>query len=111
MTEQQQTGVDPLSEIAGALREQARAINRLADLHDRLWLSLKPSQRAEILGVSRNTELNRRKKAELLRRQGYDMPLRYYLFTRAGLRDWAVGTSLAGLCFVASYFLVRANVF
>jgi len=48
---------------------------------------------------------------ELLRRQGYDMPLRYYLFTRAGLRDWAVGTSLAGLCFVASYFLVRANVF
>lgn len=48
---------------------------------------------------------------ELLRRQGYDMPLRYYLFTRAGLRDCAIGTSLAGLCFVASYFLVRANVF
>ena len=46
---------------------------------------------------------------ELLRRQGYDMPLRYYLFTRAGLRDWAVGTSLAGLCFVASYFVVQMN--
>ena len=110
-TTAKQPGVDPLSEIAGALREQARAINRLADLHDRLWLSLKPSQRAEILGVSRNTELNRRKKAELLRRQGYDMPLRQYLFTREGLRDLAVGTALAGLCFVASYFIVRANVF
>ena len=48
---------------------------------------------------------------ELLHRQGYDMPLRYYLFTRAGLRDWAIGSALAGLCFVASYFLVRANVF
>ena len=48
---------------------------------------------------------------ELLRRQGYDMPLRQYLFTREGLRDLAVGTALAGLCFVASYFLVRANVF
>jgi len=48
---------------------------------------------------------------ELLRRQGYDMPLRYYLFTRDGLRDWAIGSALAGLCFVASYFLVRANVF
>jgi len=39
------------------------------------------------------------------------MPTLQYLFTRDGLRDWAVGTSLAGLCFVASYFLVRANVF
>lgn len=46
---------------------------------------------------------------ELLRRQGYDMPLRYYLFTREGLRDLAVGTSLAGLCFVASYFVVQMN--
>ena len=48
---------------------------------------------------------------ELLHRQGYDMPTLQYLFTRDGLRDWAVGASLAGLCFVASYFLVRANVF
>ena len=48
---------------------------------------------------------------DLLRKQGYDMPLRYYLFTRDGLRDWAIGSALAGLCFVASYFLVRANVF
>ena len=48
---------------------------------------------------------------ELLRRQGQDMPTLRYLFTREGLRDWAVGASLAGLCFVASYFLVRANVF
>ena len=48
---------------------------------------------------------------ELLRRQGQDMPTLQYLFTRDGLRDWAVGASLAGLCFVASYFLVRANVF
>lgn len=62
----QQAG-EPLAEIASALREQARAINRLADLHDRLWLSLRPAQRAAILGVSRNTELNRRKKAELIR--------------------------------------------
>ena len=48
---------------------------------------------------------------ELLRRQGYDMPTIQYLFTREGLRDLAVGTGLAGLCFVAAYFLVRANVF
>ena len=48
---------------------------------------------------------------ELLHRQGYDMPLVRYIFTREGLRDWAIGSSLAGLCFVASYFLVRANVF
>ena len=48
---------------------------------------------------------------ELLRRQGQDMPLIQYLFTSEGLRDWAVGASLAGLCFVVSYFLVRANVF
>ena len=48
---------------------------------------------------------------ELLHRQGYDMPTIQYLFTRAGLRDWAIGASLAGLCFVASYVLVRANVF
>ena len=48
---------------------------------------------------------------ELLRRQGYDMPTLRYLFTRDGLRDWAVGASLAGLCFVAAYFVVRANVF
>ena len=48
---------------------------------------------------------------ELLYRQGYDMPLIQYLFTRDGLRDWAVGSALAGLCFVAAYFLVRANVF
>jgi len=48
---------------------------------------------------------------ELLRQQGQDMPLIRYLFTRDGLRDWAIGSALAGLCFVASYFLVRANVF
>ena len=48
---------------------------------------------------------------ELLRRQGQDMPLIRYLFTRDGLRDWAIGTALAGLCFVVSYLLVRANVF
>jgi len=48
---------------------------------------------------------------ELLCRQGYDMPHWRYLFTRDGLRDWAVGTSLAGLCFVAAYFVVCANVF
>ena len=48
---------------------------------------------------------------ELLRRQGQDLPLIQYLFTREGLRDWAVGASLAGLCFVAAYFVVRANVF
>lgn len=48
---------------------------------------------------------------ELLHRQGYDMPTLQYLFTRDGLRDWAVGASLAGLCFVASYFIVRANAF
>ena len=48
---------------------------------------------------------------ELLHRQGYDMPLIRYLFTRDGLRDLALGTALAGLCFVASYVIVRANVF
>jgi len=48
---------------------------------------------------------------ELLHRQGYDMPLSRYLFTRDGLRDWAIGSALAGLCFVVSYFLVCANVF
>lgn len=48
---------------------------------------------------------------ELLRRQGSDMPLSRYLLTREGLRDWAVGSALAGLCFVASYLIVRANVF
>ena len=48
---------------------------------------------------------------ELLRRQGYDMPTLRYLFTREGFRDWAIGSALAGLCFVASYFIVRANVF
>ena len=48
---------------------------------------------------------------ELLHRQGYDMPTIQYLFTREGLRDWAIGSALAGLCFVAAYFLVRANVF
>jgi len=48
---------------------------------------------------------------ELLHRQGYDMPLSRYLFTRDGLRDWAIGSALAGLCFVAAYFVVCANVF
>ena len=48
---------------------------------------------------------------ELLRRQGQDMPLIRYLFTRDGLRDWAIGSALAGLCFVAAYFIVHANVF
>ena len=48
---------------------------------------------------------------ELLRRQGYDMPTIQYLFTREGLRDWAIGSALAGLCFVAAYFIVSANVF
>ena len=48
---------------------------------------------------------------ELLRRQGYDMPTLRYLFTRDGLRDWAIGSALAGMCFVAAYFIVRANVF
>ncbi len=43
---------------------------------------------------------------ELLHRQGYDMPTLQYLFTRDGLRDCAIGTSLAGLCFVAAYFVV-----
>jgi hypothetical protein len=43
---------------------------------------------------------------ELLCRQGYDMPLIRYLFTRDGLRDWAIGTSLACLCFVAAYLIV-----
>ena len=47
---------------------------------------------------------------ELLRRQGYDMPTIQYLFTRDGLRDCAIGSALSGLCFVASYFIVRANV-
>lgn len=48
---------------------------------------------------------------ELLSRQGQDMPLIRYLFTRDGLRDWAIGSALAGMCFVAAYFTVRANVF
>ena len=48
---------------------------------------------------------------ELLREQGQDMPLIRYLFTRDGLRDWAIGSALAGLCFVAAYFIVRATVF
>jgi len=48
---------------------------------------------------------------ELLREQGQDMPLIRYIFTRDGLRDWVIGSALAGLCFVASYFIVRANVF
>ena len=48
---------------------------------------------------------------ELLREQGQDMPLIRYLFTRDGLRDWAIGSALAVLCFVAAYFFVRANVF
>ena len=48
---------------------------------------------------------------ELLRRQGYDMPTIQYLFTRDGLRDRVLGSPLAGLCFVAAYFVVRANVF
>jgi len=48
---------------------------------------------------------------ELLSRQGQDMPLIRYIFTRDGLRDWVIGSALAGLCFVASYFIVRANVF
>ena len=48
---------------------------------------------------------------ELLRRHGQDMPLSRYLFTREGLRDWAIGSALAGLCFVAAYFVVSANVF
>ena len=48
---------------------------------------------------------------ELLHRQGYDMPTLQYLFTSDGLRDWAIGSALAGLCFVAAYFVVRANVF
>ena len=44
---------------------------------------------------------------ELLhQRQGYDMPLRYYLFTRAGLRDWLCASLLAGICFGASYLIV-----
>ena len=47
---------------------------------------------------------------ELLREQRAE-PFHRYLMSREGLRDWAVGASLAGLCFVASYFLVRANVF
>ena len=42
----------------------------------------------------------------LRRRQGYDMPLRYYLFTRAGLRDWLCASLLAGICFGASYLIV-----
>ena len=46
---------------------------------------------------------------ELLHRQGYDMPAIKYLFTRDGLRDWAIGSALAGLCFVASYFVVQMN--
>ena len=47
---------------------------------------------------------------ELLREQRAE-PFHRYLLSREGLRDWAIGTALAGLCFVASYFLVSANVF
>ena len=48
---------------------------------------------------------------ELLNRQCYDMPFLDYITSRAGIRDLATGTSLAGLCFVAAYFVVCANVF
>ena len=47
---------------------------------------------------------------ELLREQRAE-PFHRYLMSRYGLRDWVIGSALAGLCFVASYFIVRANVF
>lgn len=47
---------------------------------------------------------------ELLREQRAE-PFHRYLMSRDGLRDWVIGSALAGLCFVASYFIVRANVF
>jgi len=39
------------------------------------------------------------------------MPTLRYIFTRQGMIDIAFASSLAAACFVASYFLVRANVF
>ena len=48
---------------------------------------------------------------ELLHRQGSDMPLSRYLLTRDGLRDWLCASLLAGICFGAAHFVVRANVF
>jgi len=43
---------------------------------------------------------------DLLRKQGYNMPLLPYLFTRAGLRDLATGTALALAAFGISFLLV-----
>jgi hypothetical protein len=54
-------------QLITALTELARATQRLADLHETLWLAMKPSARAKLLGVSRNTERNRRKAAEIQR--------------------------------------------
>ena len=55
------------AQLAQAVNELAKAINRFADLHDNLWMAMKPSARAKILGVSPRTEYARRKDAEVQR--------------------------------------------
>ena len=45
----------------------------------------------------------------LIREYRAEQPFRRYLRTKAGLRDMAIGASLAGLCFVAAYFVVQMN--
>ena len=47
---------------------------------------------------------------ELLSEQRAE-PFHRYPMRSDGLRDWVIGSALAGLCFVAAYFIVRANVF